>query len=113
MRFATIVTTAALALALAGCKKPAPEARESEVSNSLAQVPPDVEAPLPAQVAPVAPPVIADAPRTQPTAPPPRPAGKDEQISDDADAAGMTARLPEDRDTQPAEQKAEEVKEQK
>lgn len=110
MRRAT-VTTAVLALALAGCKKPAPEARESDVSNALTEVPAEVDAPVPSaeSAAPTPPPVATVAPAARPPAPAERTVREEQQISEDADASGMTARLPADGDTQPADQQAEEA----
>lgn len=110
MRVTLMTTAAAMALALAGCKKPAPEARESDVTNSLTQVPADTEVAPPAEPAPPpAPP--ANVARVDP-APTPveRPVREEARIEDDADASGMTARLPADRDSQPADQGAEEAK---
>ena len=108
MRFA-LVTTAALVLALAGCKKPAPEIEPSEVGNSLTEVPADNFAPPVVVAPPVAPPVAANtATATPPPAPPvERTVREEQQIEEDADASGMTARLPADDDTQPTDQSAE------
>lgn len=116
MRIATttkpLVMTAAFALALVGCTKPAPEAEQSDVSNSLTQVPAEVDlTPPPVAVAPTAPaptPVVVRDPPV--AAPVERTVREEQQIQDDADASGMTARLPADRDTQPVDAAAEEAK---
>lgn len=110
-RTSALVTVAALALALAGCKKPVPEAEQSDVSNALVEVPAEVDlTPPPVAVAPVAPPpatVVVRETTTTTIAPAEQTVREEQQIQDDADAVGMTARLPAERDTQPVDAQAE------
>lgn len=78
-----LVLTLAGALALGACKRSAPE--EMPAANNIVE--PPVEA---APVNAVTPP---PAPVTDTVAPPPR-VSEQEQMRDDADATGLTARLP-------------------
>ena len=106
----TALITAALALALAGCKKPAPEAQDSDVSNALTEVPADTELAIPpAEVVPVPAAPVAEAPPAPVAIPVERTVREVQQIEEDAEASGMTARLPAERDLQPAEEQAEEA----
>jgi PBP1b-binding outer membrane lipoprotein LpoB len=88
------------AMALAGCSSSAPEppatdvnmVEDTGVTESEAAEPAPVEA-APVEAAPPAPAVV-EPPREKPIAP-------DEQMLDDADATGMTARVT--RDEEPTE----------
>ena len=93
MRIPVILTLAAAALTLAGCSKDSPQ-EEAPVENNA------VEAPV--EIAPVnnaAPPANITN-EAAPVAPPPE-FSDDEQMRDDADATGLTARLPQDGGEQP------------
>lgn len=98
-----LVIVGALALALAGCAKSAPENALDE-GNDL------VEANVEAPVENVAVPEPVNATNVvEPAAPPPT-FSQDEQMRDDADATGLTSRLPDepvpgqgDNQTRPAE----------
>ena len=104
----TLVTITALALAVAGCKKPAPEAEQSEVSNSLTEVPADnLVAPPIVEAPPIVAPPAMNAAAAQPLRPIEPTVREEQQIEEDADASGMTARLPSDEDPQPADQGSE------
>ena len=91
------------AMALAGCSRSEPEQPPADVNmvedtgvTETEAAPAPVEA-APVEVAPPAPTVV-EPPREKPVAP-------DEQMLDDADATGMTARVT--RDEAPAENEAE------
>ena len=91
------------ALALAGCSRSEPEQPPTDVNMVEDTGVTETEAaPAPVEAAPVeAPPVapaVVEPPREKPVAP-------DEQMLDDADATGMTARVT--RDEAPAENEAE------
>lgn len=91
------------AMALAGCSRSEPEQPPTDVNMIEDTGVTETEAaPAPVEAAPVeAPPVapaVVEPPREKPVAP-------DEQMLDDADATGMTARVT--RDEAPAENEAE------
>ncbi|MES3107013.1 conserved exported hypothetical protein [Sphingomonas aurantiaca] len=91
------------AMALAGCSRSEPEQPPTDVNMVEDTGVTETEAaPAPVEAAPVeAPPVapaVVEPPREKPVAP-------DEQMLDDADATGMTARVT--RDEAPAENEAE------
>ncbi len=91
------------AMALAGCSRSEPEQPATDVNMVEDTGVTETEAaPAPVEAAPVeAPPVapaVVEPPREKPVAP-------DEQMLDDADATGMTARVT--RDEAPAENEAE------
>ena len=91
------------AMALAGCSRSEPEQPPTDVNMVEDTGVTETEAaPAPVEAAPVEAPPVAPAvvkpPREKPVAP-------DEQMLDDADATGMTARVT--RDEAPAENEAE------
>lgn len=112
-RASALMIVAALALAATGCTKHAPEAEQSDVSNALVEVPAEIDlTPPPVAVAPIAPKPATVVVRetTTTVTPAERTVREEQQIQDDADAVGMTARLPAERDTQPVDAQAEEAK---
>lgn len=98
MRIAALVTLAS-ALALGACDRSEPDALpiENEVIDNKIEV---IEEPVPAPVN-----IVEPEPETNntiaPAAPPPPKVSEEEQMFDDADATGLTARLPQANDQLP------------
>jgi len=94
MRIASLLTLAAATLALAGCDSRAPE--DVPVDNESLEAP--VNVPIEAPAVNEAVPTTNDTVELPPPAPPPA-FSDEQQIQDDADATGLTARLPDGEDT--------------
>ncbi|MCJ8158920.1 hypothetical protein [Sphingomonas sp. LaA6.9] len=86
------------ALALAGCGRSEPEPDEGNFDNAAIEAPaPDIE--MPAENLATPPENVTNA--VPPAAPPPE-FTEDEQMLDDADATGLTARLPQNETESPS-----------
>ncbi len=91
------ITAGLFALALlAGCSRSEPEAEEATMTNSVEEVTAPIEEPTPAPAPVEAVPEAAPAPVAPPKA---EAIAPDEQMQDDADATGMTARVRRDGET--------------
>jgi hypothetical protein len=105
MRARVALLIVASLLSVSACKEQPPSNVMLEDGNNGSDIPPPVEL-NEAYAEPAAP--VANVTNTLPAAPPPAFTDK-QQISDDADATGMTARLPTEEagpganETQPAE----------
>jgi hypothetical protein len=94
MRIRTVAITLSAALALAACDRGEPE--QPPVDNNITELPEEV---VPMNAAP---PPVENV--TNEVAPAPPPAfSDDEQMRDDADATGLTARLPQGETETPVE----------
>lgn len=94
----TALLICAATLALAGCGRSDHEEEAPSVNEAVEAPPPPVE-PLPANV--VTPPVELN--NTTPPAAPPPEISDEAQMLDDADATGLTARIPQEGGEAPAE----------
>lgn len=94
----TALLICAATLALAGCGRSDHE-EEAPIANEAAEAPPPPVEPMPANLA-TPPAEVANA--TPPAAPPPE-ISDEAQMLDDADATGLTARIPQEGGETPAE----------
>lgn len=95
MRIRTLAITLSAALALAACNRSEPE--PPAIDNNVTELPEEVE---PMNAAP--PPAENVTNEVTPAAPPPT-FSDDEQMRDDADATGLTSRLPQSETEAPVE----------